>query len=100
MTDQELRANIAKLKDAEARLRAGLPSKTEDNQRERAEKSKAMAYSLLGLEFAGIFAGATFGAYELDKYMHTSPWLTLVGISLGFGIALYRLIFVAQKLSE
>jgi F0F1-type ATP synthase assembly protein I len=98
--DQEkFRADLKKLKDTELRLRASRggerPAETE---RDRADKSKALAYSLLGLEFAGIFTAATFGSHMADKKLGTSPWLTLAGIALGFGLALYRLIFVAKKL--
>lgn len=100
MDNKNLRADLARLKAEETRLRAGQRTLDDDKATDRADKSKAMAYSLLGFEFAGIFAGATFGAHYLDKHLGTSPWLTLVGITAGFALALYRLIFVARSLAE
>ncbi|MBS0617827.1 MAG: AtpZ/AtpI family protein [Spirochaetes bacterium] len=59
-----------------------------------------MRYTMLGAEFAAIFFAFIYGGHALDARLGSKPWLLLVGIFLGFGIALYRLIFVARKLGE
>ncbi|HET7874038.1 MAG TPA: AtpZ/AtpI family protein [Methylomirabilota bacterium] len=37
----------------------------------------------VGLTFVAATAGATLGGYFLDRWLGTSPWLTLVGIGVG-----------------
>lgn len=100
MDEQKFRDDFAKLKADEKKIRAGRPDPNDSLANEAPAKSRAMAYSLLGFEFAAIFFGFVWASSKADKYLGTGPWLTLVGISSGFSLALYRLIFVARKLSE
>lgn len=97
--DQKFRDDLAKLKKEEARLNAGRKN-NQDESNEPADRSRAMRYTWLGAEFAAIFVGFTYGGITLDKKLGSHPWLTLIGVTFGFSIALYRLIFVAKKLSE
>lgn len=99
MDEQKFKDDFAKLKAEEQRLNSGRKELHEDSS-DPGDRSRAMRYATLGLEFAIIFAGSVVGSNQLDKYLGTSPWLTLVGITLGFSLALYRLIFVARSLSE
>ncbi len=48
-----------------------------------------LVISTLGLEFAAaeILGGAV--GFWLDKKYHTSPWLLLAGVALGFMLGLY-----------
>jgi len=39
---------------------------------------------------AGLFVGTALG-FLLDRWLHTSPWLLLVGIGLGFAAGLRNL---------
>lgn len=99
MDEQKFRDDLAKLKKEETRLNAG--RKNDNNETdEPADRSRAMRYTWLGAEFAAIFIGFTYGGITLDKKLGSHPWLTLIGVTLGFSIALYRLIFVAKKLSD
>ncbi len=101
MDNERLRAELKDLKSREALLRKSALRKTGDeNNDQSASNSRAMRYTWLGAEFAAIFFAFVYGGNLLDQKLGTKPWLVLVGICAGFGIALYRLIFVARRLSE
>lgn len=99
MDEKSLRSELNDLKQKEAKLRAGLAGKNAQAEQEKAS-SPALRYTWLGAEFAAIFIGSTYAGYHLDQRMQTKPWLLLLGIAAGFGLALYRLIFVARRLGE
>ena len=47
--------------------------------------------SHLGLQFALTVGLVFFGGLKADERLQTSPLFTLLGVALGFGIGLYRL---------
>lgn len=101
MDNERLKAELKALKKREALLREfALRKNGDENSDQSASNSRAMRYTWLGAEFAAIFFAFVYGGNLLDQKLGTKPWLVLVGICAGFGIALYRLIFVARRLSE
>jgi len=100
MDEERLRRELADLKSQEIRVRTATGFGAAKNSKAQPSQSRAMRYSLLGAEFAAIFFAFIYGGHALDQRLGTKPWLLLVGIFVGFGIALYRLIFVARKLGE
>lgn len=53
-------------------------------------------YGAVGFQLAlSVVAGALFGNY-MDKKLLTSPWLTLIGLALGFGGGLYNLFRIVK----
>lgn len=99
MDEEHFRAELNNLKSKESQLRKSI-SGTKDNDATSSPPSPALRYTWLGAEFAAIFIGFVWGGYTLDQRLGTKPWLLLAGIGLGFGLALYRLIFVAKKLGS
>lgn len=100
MDDKKFRDDLAALKEQEKAVRKSVHPHGEPNADETSAPSPALRYTWLGLEFAAIFFGFVWGGFKLDQIWGTKPWLVLVGIAAGFSIALYRLIFVARRLSE
>jgi len=100
MDDEKLRRELADLKQKELRVRKSVGSDPKDDTEEQSGRSRAMRYTWLGAEFAAIFFAFVYGGNFLDNRLGTKPWLVLVGIMMGFSLALYRLIFVAKKLGE
>ncbi len=99
MDDQRFRKELAELKVREQQLERSVKRETAATG-EPGYKSRAMRYAGLGLEFAAVFFGFVWAGRFLDERLGSKPWLVLVGICAGFGIALYRLIFIAKKLGE
>ena len=99
MDEKNLRSELNDLKQKEAKLRAGVTGKNAQAEPDSGP-SPALRYTWLGAEFAAIFIGFTYAGYHLDQRLQTKPWLLLIGIAAGFGLALYRLIFVARRLGE
>lgn len=99
MNEQDLRNRLKRLEANEAEIRREL-SRTSNQARNDTPPSPALRYTWLGAEFAAIFIGFIWGGYTLDQRLGTKPWLLLAGIGFGFGLALYRLIFVAKKLGS
>lgn len=99
MDEQHLRKELEKLRERERELERSLRN-DERGSGAMPERSRAMRYAGLGLEFAAVFFGFVWAGHYLDTRLGSKPWLVLVGICLGFGIALYRLIFVARRLGE
>ena len=62
--------------------------------------SSSGGYITLGLEFFVTIALLTVGGYYADCYLGISPFLTLLGLSLGFALGLYRLIQGAKQLED
>jgi ATP synthase protein I len=71
-----------------------------DKQDRRAFFRELGKYSALGLEMAiSVVIGMAIG-YYLDKWLGTSPWLTIVWIGLGFAAgvrSLYRSAVQSEK---
>lgn len=47
-------------------------------------KYSSMAFQMIIIMILGVYGGI-----KADEYFDTSPWLTLVGVILGFSLALY-----------
>jgi ATP synthase protein I len=71
-----------------------------DNRQDRKELFRELGkYSALGLEMAiSVVIGLAIG-YYLDKWLGTSPWLTIVWIGLGFAAGV-RSLYRSAKSSE
>jgi F0F1-type ATP synthase assembly protein I len=50
----------------------------------------------IGFEFASTVGVMALLGWYLDKRWHTSPWLLVSGIAVGFGFGLWRLIRAAR----
>ncbi|MBL8033712.1 MAG: AtpZ/AtpI family protein [Leptospiraceae bacterium] len=100
MDEEKFRAQIEELRHQEKKVRQKIGSEKAVDDTQQSSRSRAMRYTWLGAEFAAIFFAFVYGGNWLDGRLGTKPWLVLVGIITGFSIALYRLIFVARKLSE
>ena len=59
-----------------------------------------MRFWTAGVEFAVIIGLITAGGYWLDRWLNTLPLWTLIGLALGFGGALYRLVRQAQMANK
>jgi ATP synthase protein I len=71
-----------------------------DDKQDRKELFRELGrYSALGLEMAiSVVIGLAIG-YYLDKWLGTSPWLTIVWIGLGFAAGV-RSLYRSAKRSE
>jgi F0F1-type ATP synthase assembly protein I len=55
-------------------------------------------YAILGVEFSAIFMIFLFGGMWLDRrFKNTVPWLTLLGMVLGFSAGMYRFMRVVGE---
>lgn len=70
------------------------------SRKQKKQENAALRYSHLGIEFAVIFGFIFFGGYKIDEKWNTSPWFTLLGVVLGFSIAMLRLVRAAQELEK
>ena len=100
MDDEKFRAQLEELRQQEKKVRQTIGADKAEEEPQQSGRSRAMRYTWLGAEFAAIFFAFVYGGNWLDTRLGTKPWLVLAGIVLGFSIALYRLIFVARRLSE
>ena len=100
MDDQKFRTQLDDLRQQERKVRQAIGQEKNEDSSGQSSPSPALRYTWLGAEFAAIFIGFVWGGYTLDQRLGTKPWLLLAGIGLGFGLALYRLIFVAKKLGS
>lgn len=100
MDDQKFRAQLEELRQQEKKVRQAIGQEKTEDTADQSGRSRAMRYTWLGAEFAAIFFAFVYGGNLLDQKLGTKPWLVLLGICAGFGIALYRLIFVARRLSD
>ncbi len=99
MNEEDLHRNLANLKAKEKIVRDSFAKQRPEPEKNESP-SPALRYTWLGAEFAAIFFGFVYGGHFLDQRFGTKPWLILLGICAGFGLALYRLIFVARRLGE
>lgn len=56
------------------------------------------ALSGLGMEFLAALAVPGGVGWWLDSRWHTSPWLLLIGIAVGFAVGLYIMIRASNRL--
>lgn len=86
---------------------AALKQEHESIVKQQTEKKKkkdnsalvsVMRYTHLGFEFVLIFMAGLFAGDFLDTYFDTSPWLLLIGILLGFAMAMGRIIAISKEL--
>ncbi len=57
----------------------------------------AFRYMDVGWTMLASVTAGLLGGWLLDRWLHTSPWLLVVGALLGIGTGLYELILVALK---
>jgi len=98
---ENLRSTLKDLKQKEQAIRRSRKEQTmESDAPSDPNRSRAMGYSLLGLEFMLIFLGFVWAGQKLDEWLKSSPWLMLLCVLSGFSLALYRLILAARRLGE
>ena len=98
---EKLRLTLKELKQKEYAIRGSRKEHALENDAPPdANRSRAMGYSLLGLEFMLIFLGFVWGGQKLDTWLNSTPWLMLLCVLSGFSLALYRLILAARRLGE
>jgi len=61
---------------------------------------KILFLSTLGLEMGICVGVGVYGGIWLDKKFHTSPYLTIFGIIIGFGAAIKSFIRMIKKLQK
>ncbi len=72
--------------------------KAGDNTKEikEAKEQKAMQnyvrYSSLGFQMLAAMLLGVFGGLQLDKWLHTAPWLTVLLTLFGVGMAMFIII--------
>lgn len=96
---EEFKKKLAELKKKEelTRKKIGVVS---DNLNSDPDRSKAMKYSFLGVEFIAVFLLFLYGGKFADEKLGSSPWLFLLGCLAGFAISFYRLIKSAHAISK
>ena len=61
---------------------------------------KIITYSSIGIQMGiAIAVGVIAGVY-LDKWLHTSPWLTLLGLLIGLVSGFTRLYQIGKEFSQ
>lgn len=58
------------------------------------------AISGVGLEFVAEVGACIFIGWWLDRTFATKPWLTLVGVGVGFTIGLIRLVAFGKRMMK
>jgi F0F1-type ATP synthase assembly protein I len=53
---------------------------------------RALGLTTIGLEFVVVGCLPVLGGYWCDGRLHSSPWLTIVGVAVGLTAAMYTLI--------
>lgn len=61
---------------------------------------EASPYVGLGMQIAGSMVMFVGGGYLLDKWLDTTPWLTIVGAFLGMAAIFIQLVRVSKTLSS
>lgn len=91
---KEMHKRLSGLQKKESSLAKSRPEKKSN------DPSNIMRYTHLGAEFIIIFLAFLFLGSWLDTTLATSPWILLLCTVLGFSMAMYRLIKVANELSK
>ena len=66
------------------------PGSPEDGHEDRGRRSAASAESVAFLRLAGVAVGLGFGA-GVDWLLGTFPLFVVIGVFVGFGLALYAI---------
>lgn len=56
--------------------------------------------SSLGIEFAFIFVGSVLLGNYIDEKLDTSPWGLMLFAVLGFSLAIYYIVYRANKINS
>ena len=62
------------------------------------ERGNLLRYATAGIQFSAVFAFFAMGGMLLDFRLNTMPGYTLLGMAVGFGLGLYRLLRQAKEL--
>jgi F0F1-type ATP synthase assembly protein I len=55
-----------------------------DQQKRDDDKQDYVQWLGVATEFCGVLAVCSYGGYELDEALHTSPWFLIAGFFVGF----------------
>ena len=55
------------------------------------------SYLDAGWTMLGSVGGGLLGGWLLDRWLHTRPWLMVIGGMVGIGIGMYELILLATR---
>jgi ATP synthase protein I len=66
-------------------------------RRDESASQQMFALSGIGFEFITVVGGAIVLGWWLDRTLETKPWLTLVGVAIGFTIGLARLVAFGKR---
>ena len=61
---------------------------------------KIITYSSIGIQIGFVIAVGVIAGVYLDKWLHTSPWLTLLGLLIGLVSGFTRLYQIGKELSR
>jgi len=73
-------------------------AKSEEEDKEEANRKAGLAYSAAFSLFASVVSGLIVG-WLLDRWLGTKPWLLVLGILLGSVAGFYEFIRATSKLS-
>jgi len=90
---QEIKNQINELKQKSDSFR-------ENNLQKKKKHNVILQYAHLGIEFIGIFLVFLFAGKFADDKFHTSPLFILLGVVIGFTLAMFRIVQVAKKLEK
>lgn len=69
-------------------------------QSDLSASQQMFALSGIGFEFVLEVVLFSAGGWWLDRHFDTSPVFTLVGVALGFGVGLFRLVRVGRRIMK
>lgn len=80
--------------------RAGIISSRISMRKEEGLRDQLFHYGNIGIEMLVAVLLGTFGGYLLDRWLHTRPWLMIVGFVLGAAAGfrnIFRLMVSEEK---
>jgi hypothetical protein len=63
----------------------------------RAMWREALRHAAVGWEIVIAIGIGYLGGWALDRWLHTAPWLSIVGVALGVGAAVRTLVRVVKE---
>ncbi len=75
-----------------------VPNSMNDDQKEEQNRRSGLAYSAGLVLFFSVATLAGLGLL-LDKWLHVSPWLAVVGIVLGTVVGFYEFFRIISRMS-